>query len=1018
MSVSFQVIAARTAREHHDAGKRRFRGGGNPVGRAREEGGSVEYGLLGPVQAVRAGRPLALGGPRQRAVLARLLLARGRAVPAGMLADDVWGGSPPPSAAKTLQKYVSELRQVLGPEELRTVGGGYQVDGDVDTLRFERLLAAGDAGRALALWRGEPLDGLPDVPFVGEERARLEELRLVAVERAAEEGVQAGRHAEVVAGLAELAAAHPGREHLTFLLMLALYRSGRQVEALEAFARHRRRLAEELGIAPADELTALERSILRHDDDLGARPRAAVPGNVRLPVSTFVGRDDEVRRTVEALRGAAPVTLTGPGGVGKTRLALQSAVAAAADFPGGAWLVDLAGVADPALVVHQVALTLSVGDPRDGDEEGTVLAALAHSDPVLLVLDNCEHLLARCAELVDRVARGCPGARVLATSRQPLGVDGEDVLVVTPLAEPDACRLFEDRVRRNGVEDDDVARLPVPDICRALDGLPLALELAAGQVRALGPAELTAGLDARLRFANRRFDAPARQRTLRDMVAWSHALLSEPTRRVFARLGVFASTMTPAAAEAVCAPDDAAPHLATLVDHSLLVRDPGPGPVTRYRLLDTLRLFALEQLAEAGGEADARAAHARYYRDLLVSASLVLHGPDQEAWIDRIESEEPNVHGALDWAAEHDPGLAVALAVALWPYWDLRWRERFAIAYLTRLLDRHGAAMPPGERAWALTVMADLAANPGEVRLARRPAEQAVGLFRELGDERGLCSALLALACAHRDEGALDAAERFLAEGREIAERHADAFLLVKSVNVAWAIASRRGSLPTAERLAREELAGWVALRSRRGQATALRHLAVTLQQGGDLDGATELCEQALAVWEELGERPALAHAQTTLADISRARGDRDRAAVMYERALGELCAVGDRRCTASTFKNLAIIASSHGEHDRCATLFRDAIRLRCELGDYAGLAECFTGLADDLALRDRHDEAAVLLAAAEERRRISGVTASPEEVRAAERVEARRRAAGVPALRVSADGPTLEEVLGLELWL
>jgi predicted ATPase len=634
------------------------------------------------------------------------------------------------------------------------------------------------------------------------------------------------------------------------------------------------------------------------------------------------------------------------------------------------------------------------------------------------VLDNCEHLLVRCAELVDRVARSCPGTRVLATSRQPLGVDGEHVLVLAPLAEPAACRLFEDRVRRHGVDDDDVASLPVPEICRALDGLPLALELAAGQVRALGPAELTARLDARLQFANRRFDAPARQRTLRDMVAWSHALLPPPIQGTFARLGVFASTMTMAAAEAVCATDDVAAQLAALVDSSLLVREPDAGGGARFRLLDTLRLFALELLTEAGDEADAREAHARYYLEFLRMAGARLHGPEQEEWIDRIEAEEPNVHAALDWTAEHDPSLAVGLAVALWPYLDVRWRERFAIAYLTRLLDRHGATMTAGERAWALTVMADLAANPGEVRLARPPAEQAVALFRELGDERGLCAALLALACAHRDEGGMDAAEGCIAEARSLAERLGDDLLVARGLATAWAIAARRGGSDLAERLAREEVDAFTALGSRRGQATAMRHLAVTLQQRGDLDGATELCERVLAVWQELGERPAVAHAQTTLADISRTRGDRDRAAAMYEQALAELCAVGDRRCTASTFKNLAVIASAHGEHDRCATLFRDAIKLRCELGDYAGLAECFTGLADDLALRDRHEEAAVLLAAADERRRISGVSASPEEMLAVERIHARRRLAGLPATARPPVAPTLEEVLGLDLWL
>jgi predicted ATPase/DNA-binding SARP family transcriptional activator len=977
----------------------------------------IQYGLLGPVQAVRDGRPLALGGPRQRAVLTRLLLAAGRVVPAGTVADDVWGGCPPPSAAKTLQKYVSELRQVLGSSELRTVGGGYSLDGDVDVARFTHLLTRGDAAAALELWRGEALGGLPDVPFVAAERARLEELRLAAVEQRAGEGIHAGRHAEVVAGLAELAAAHPDREHLTALLMEALYRSGRQTEALETFRRHRGRLADELGIEPSEELTALEQAILRHDPSLGGPPSSAGSrGNIRLPVSSFVGRSAELRRTVEVLRGDAPVTLTGPGGVGKTRLALQSAASADSDFPGGTWFVDLAALADPALVVHQVALALAVGDPRDHDEEGAVLAALANRGRLLLVLDNCEHLLARCAALVDRVARTCPDAQVLATSRQPLGVDGERVLVLAPLPEAEACRLFEDRVRRHGVQDDDVARLRVAEICRALDGLPLALELAAAQVRAFGPAELTARLDARLQFASRRFDAPERQRTLRDMVAWSHSLLPPPAQRAFARLGVFASTLTVAAAEAVCGPDDAASHIAVLVDHSLLARDPDAGGTARFRLLDTLRLFALEQLRETGDEGGAREAHARYYLDLLRTAGPLLHGPEQEAWIDRVEAEEPNVHAALDWAADNHPALAVGLAVALWPYWDLRWRERFAIAFLTRVLDRWSSQMVPRDRAWALALVADLAANPGEARLALGPAEQAVALFREEGDERGLASALMALACAHRDEGTLDDAEQCLEESRLLARRVGDDLLIVRCVNVAWAIAARRGALDQAERLARGEIEGWRALGSRRGEATALRHLAVTLQQKGDLDGATELCEQALAVWEEVGERPPLAHAQTTLADIARARGDRDGAVAMYERALVELRAVGDRRCTASTYKNLGVIASARGEHARSDALLRDAIRLRHELGDYAGLAECFTCLAEDLAVQNRHHEAAVLLAAADERRRVSGVIPSPEELHATERVGALRTAAGVPEPRAGHDEPTLRAILGIDL--
>ena len=443
-----------------------------------------------------------------------------------------------------------------------------------DAGRFEQLLAGGEPARALALSRGEALDDLPDVPFVAAERARLQELRVVGEERWAEAEINAGRDAAVVGRLAELAAAHPERERLCGLLMRALYRTGRQVEALETFRRHQRRLADDLGVEPADELVALKRAILQHDRGLGPPPR----GNLRLPVSSFIGRADELRRTVQALREPGPVTLTGPGGVGKTRLAMEAAAAAVPDFPGGCWLVDLSGVRDPRLVVHQVAVTLAVGDPQDDDEESTVVAALSHRDPLVLVLDNCEHLIAPCAALVDRLARACPGTRVLATSRQPLGVDGEHLLVVAPLPEADACRLFEERVRRAGVEEADLAQLRVADLCVALDGLPLAVELAAGQLRALGPEELTARLDARLQFVNRRFDAPDRQRTLRDLVAWSHALLPVETQRVFDRLGVFASTLTADAVTAVCSAEPVAGHLTTLVDASLLAREPGTAP--------------------------------------------------------------------------------------------------------------------------------------------------------------------------------------------------------------------------------------------------------------------------------------------------------------------------------------------------------------------------------------------------------------------------------------------------------
>jgi predicted ATPase/DNA-binding SARP family transcriptional activator len=941
----------------------------------------MDFGILGPLRAVRDGALLPLGGPRQRAVLARLLLDPGRVVPVDVLIDDVWCGDPPPTATKTLQKYVSELRKSLGPSLVQTSGRGYSIDiddGAVDARRFELLLSAGDYEDALSLWRGEPLADLPDVAFAVVERSRLNELRLVAAERRLESELRSGRHLEAIAQLAELAEQHPVREGICGLLMLALYRSGRQAEALAVLQRHRRRLADEIGLDPAEELVALERAILRHDPSLdppaptgvaGTRP----VGNLRLPVSLFVGRDDERRRVADALRTGRLVMLVGPGGVGKTRLATEVGGQLMPSYPGGVWLIDLAGLTGPNLIAHHVMVTLGVGDQPGQDDDETLVAALEHRHPLMLVFDNCEHLIERCASLVDRIVRRGGNARVLATSRHPLGVDGERVIPVAPLSDPEACQLFVDRARRAGATQEDAASSAVAGICRSLDGLPLALELAAVQVRALGPVAVAARLDERLRFVSRRIDSPSRHRTLRNMLAWSHDLLPSPTQRVFARLGVFATTLTIEAATAVCGEDDALEHITTLADHSLLVRESGATDTPRFRLLDTVRLFALDML-DATGEVDtARQAHAEFYLQFVTAAAPRLVGPDEGTWVDRIEAEEPNLHAALAWAADRDRVLALRLGIALWPYWDLQSRERHAVRYLSSVLDADDPLVPAGLRAWALTAMAELGANSGEARLATRWADEAVCLFRADRDEGGLSAALIAAGSAYGNQGSSDAAAVALAEGMPIAARFGESARFARGLHFQSFVAIRSGDYSRAERLSREEYAAWSALGSHRRAASALRHIAVALQYHGELERAKQLCERALATWRDFGDAAAIAHAQTTLADITRRSGGLEAAQHLYEDAMVEFRAIGDRRCTASTYKNLALIAAARGDHPRSTAQLREAVRLRHELGDYGGLAECFEGLAADLTAMGRPADAAPLFAAAEHARGAQG---------------------------------------------
>ena len=411
---------------------------------------ALELRILGPVQAVRDGRDVPLGGPKQRAVLALLVLDVGRTVPAGQLAEALWLGSPPSGAAKTLRSYVSRLRTVLAPETAVTArGGGYALIADpdqVDAARFERLVGAGQgalglgeaasaAGRfaeALALWRGRALADVTDVEPLALEAARLEELRLVAVEGRAEASIALGLHGEVIGELERLVAEYPVRERLWRLLVLALYRAERQADALAAYRRARVMLAEELGLEPGEELRELAQAVLRQE--VPAAPRRQRHG-LPVPLTSFVGREEEIAALGKLLGRARLVTLTGAGRGGQDAAGGRARRRAGERFADGVWLADLAGVTDAELVPSRVMEALGVRQTGDLP----VIEALRYrlrSAELLLVLDNCEHLLDSCARLAADLLGSSPGLRVLATSREALGVPGEAVFVVPPLGVP------------------------------------------------------------------------------------------------------------------------------------------------------------------------------------------------------------------------------------------------------------------------------------------------------------------------------------------------------------------------------------------------------------------------------------------------------------------------------------------------------------------------------------------------------------------------------------------------------
>jgi len=986
--------------------------------------------MLGPFEVRGDDGALAdVPGARLRALVAALALEPGHAVPKTTLIDWIWGENPPAEAANALQRLVSRLRKALpdGLVEGRAEGYRLTVDPDaVDAVRFERLLAQArdpeDPRRlprlreALALWRGAALQdiGLQESEAFDAAATRLEGLRLTAMEERYDAEIALGNGAGLVTELTDVVAAHPVRERLVAALMRALAASGRGSEALLVYERTRERLADELGVDPSPELSALHVALLR--GELGGREETRAT-NLRAELTSYVGKDADVAAVRDLVAEHRLTTLIGPGGSGKTRLATETARTLLGELPDGAWLVELAAVGAGGDVAQATLDALRLRDPLLGEaadaEPADRVVAAVRDRAMLLVLDNCEHVIESAAAFAHRVLGECRRLRILATSREPLGITGEALWPVAPLELPaedagpgeiaaaPAVRLLRERAAavRTDLASDAAALPALARVCRALDGMPLAIELAAARLRTMTLDQLANRLDDRFRLltGGSRTALP-RHRTLRAVVDWSWELLSDAERTVLRRLAVFTGAAGQEAAERVCAGGaveaaDVLELLTSLAEKSLVVAGGEEAP--RYRLLGTIKEYAARRLAEAGETEAARHAHLAYFTELVETAEPHLRRAEQVAWLAVLESEHEDIAAAMRGAlAAGEAQEAMRLAASAGWYWMLGGHRAEGIELTI------AAAGLPGEvtdeiRATAYAFAAYfLTSGQADVYAAEKWIHEAYALSRKMRTGHPALGFVATLEHMLREPGDfLSAYEPLLTAddpwtraqarltrgrmrimlGRDEREADADietALAEFRALGERWGISFALTSL--AERLAMRgafdeacrhyeqaaetvtdvgAIEDMIRIRTQQAQAYWL---------AGDADAGAAAMAEAQRWADRIVWPDALAGLALAKAELARWRGDRDEA---YRQIAQAEAVLGDDEphMRGVTHDLLGYLAEDLGE---ARAHHAAAFRAAADSAHAPLIARVLVGLADLARRQERYDQAARLLAA------------------------------------------------------
>jgi predicted ATPase/DNA-binding SARP family transcriptional activator len=845
--------------------------------------------MLGPFQLLLDSTPVRLG-PRPRALLLALVLRRGTTATTEWLIETVWSGAPPRSARSVLHVYVSQLRRVLPPGRLVTEQAGYTLrieDVELDAAQLasffvegQRALVEGNVrlaearfSAALDLWRGEAIADLEDAPFARDEASRLNELRLACLEGRLDADLRLGRHDEVTAELEQLVGEHPLRERLRCMLMIALYRSGRQADALACYRSGRALLVSELGLEPGRELRETERQILAHDPTLASPPAVTTKLRVPVPHTRTIGRSAELAGIRARLLDDRTrlVTLVGPGGIGKTRLAVELANTLADELADGAALVDLAPVADHDQLLQTVGRAL---DLREGDAGAwsQVLGDYLREREMLLVLDNFEHLVEGAAALAS-LFDAAPRLTLLATSRRPLRLSAEHLVDVAPLDVGAARELFASRAEAAGatVDLDDGA---LAELCGRLDGLPLAIELAAPWLRSMTGPELLRLLDSHLAVLGEGpRDAPRRQQTMLSTIDWGVDLLDPASRHLLGRLALFKRGFSASAALQVGGAGATADVLEQLVESSIVQTE---GDT--FALLDVVREYA-QTLPSADREG--RDLHAAYFLELAESAEPELAGPDQGEWLEALEAGHDDLRAALEWFADGgDPSLELRLATALGRFWYVRGYPTEGLERLQRSVDGALGAHPE-LCAKALRSASALAVLRGDYRQARGLVERALALYRALADELGIVRSSSNLGAILHGLGELEAAAETLDECIVAAESLGEPRLIALARNNRGDVALSQGDLDVAHDEFERSLLLLREADDVVNVARSLYNLGAVALERGRLADARRLLVEALDLSERLEDKEDIAWCVIALAAAGAMSGDLEGAAVV-----------------------------------------------------------------------------------------------------------------------------------------